>query len=99
MNGGVRILVIEDEPKTAEAIRKGLHAEGYEAAVTHSGEDGFFLLSSESFDLVVLDWMLPGRDGIEVQRTIRHHGNQIPVLLLTARDAVDDRVPERVASF
>ena len=90
--GAVKILVIEDEPKTAEAIRKGLQAEGYESAVAHSGEEGFFLFSSEPFDLLILDWMLPGRDGIEILRTIRQRGDHIPVLLLTARDAVDDRV-------
>ncbi|HEX9501592.1 MAG TPA: response regulator transcription factor, partial [Thermoanaerobaculia bacterium] len=58
----------------------------------HTGEEGFFLLSSESFDLIVLDWMLPGRDGIEILKAARARGTQIPVLLLTARDTVADRV-------
>src|SRR5213595_4316895 len=58
----------------------------------NTGEEGFFLLSRESFDFVILDWMLPGRDGIEVLRTLRGRGSKTPVLLLTARDAVDDRV-------
>src|SRR5213596_1771913 len=58
----------------------------------NTGEEGFFLLSRESFDVAILDWMLPGRDGIEVLRTLRARGSRTPVLLLTARDAVDDRV-------
>src|SRR4051794_28246943 len=58
----------------------------------NTGEEGFFLISRESFDFVILDWMLPGRDGIEVLRTLRARGSKTPVLLLTARDAVDDRV-------
>src|SRR5205807_10404418 len=78
--------------KTANAIRSGLRGEGYDAAVARTGEDGFFQLSTESFDLVVLDWMLPGRDGIEILRTLRARGTKTPVLLLTARDTVEDRV-------
>jgi DNA-binding response OmpR family regulator len=88
----VKILVIEDEPKTAQALRKGLSGEGYEATVAKTGEEGFFLLNAESFDLVILDWMLPGRDGIEILKTLRAQGAKTPVLLLTARDAVEDRV-------
>ena len=87
-----KILVIEDEPKTANAIRAGLRGEGYEAAVAKTGEDGFFRLNAESFDLVVLDWMLPGRDGIEILKTLRSRGAKTPVLLLTARDTIEDRV-------
>jgi DNA-binding response OmpR family regulator len=88
----VKILVIEDDTKTAQAIRKGLAGEGYETAVAKTGEEGFFLLSTEVFDAVILDWMLPGRDGIEILKTIRARGMKTPVLLLTARDAVEDRV-------
>jgi two-component system copper resistance phosphate regulon response regulator CusR len=57
-----------------------------------TGEEGFFLLNAEAFDLLVLDWMLPGRSGIEILKTLRARGQRMPVLLLTARDAVDDRV-------
>jgi len=57
-----------------------------------TGEEGFFLLSRETFDVLILDWMLPGRDGIEVLKTLRASGSKTPVLLLTARDAVEDRV-------
>ena len=87
-----RVLVIEDDAKTANAIRSGLRGEGYEASVARTGEDGFFQLNAESFDLVVLDWMLPGRDGIEILKAVRARGNQTPVLLLTARDTIEDRV-------
>jgi two-component system, OmpR family, copper resistance phosphate regulon response regulator CusR len=87
-----KILVIEDDGKTANAIRTGLRGEGYEAAVAKTGEDGFFQLNAEVFDLLVLDWMLPGRDGIEILKTIRARGTKTPVLLLTARDAIEDRV-------
>jgi DNA-binding response OmpR family regulator len=86
------ILVIEDEKKVALAIRQGLESEGYEAAVAGTGEEGFFLISTRSFDLILLDWMLPGRDGIEILKTIRGKGDTTPVLILTARDAVEDRV-------
>ena len=86
------ILIIEDDPKTANAIRNGLRGEGYDAAVARTGDDGASRLTSAMFDLVLLDWMLPGRDGIEVLRQLRAGGAKTPVLLLTARDAVEDRV-------
>jgi DNA-binding response OmpR family regulator len=88
----VRILIIEDEIKTAQAIRQGLRGEGYDALVANSGEEGYALIDSEAFDLVILDWMLPGRDGIEILKAMRARGTKTPVLLLTARDAVEDRV-------
>ena len=88
----MNILVIEDDRKTAGAIREGLSAEGYEVEVAFSGEDGFFLLHERHFDLVVMDLMLPGRDGLEVLATLRRQGDRIPVLILTARERVEDRV-------
>lgn len=88
----VQILVVEDDAKTAQAIRRGLEAEGYAAVVARTGDEGFCQLNSETFDLVVLDWMLPGRDGINILRTLRARSTKPPVLLLTARDAVEDRV-------
>ncbi|PYK69063.1 MAG: DNA-binding response regulator [Verrucomicrobia bacterium] len=88
----VKILLIEDHAKTARALASGLRGEGFEVTTAKTGEEGFFLLSRESFDVVVLDWMLPGRDGIEVLRTLRAGGSKTPVLLLTARDAIEDRV-------
>ena len=88
----MKVLLIEDDAKTARAVASGLRSEGFQPVIANTGEEGFFLLNRESFDLVILDWMLPGRDGIEVLRTLRARGAKTPVLLLTARDAVDDRV-------
>ena len=88
----MRILIVEDDEKTASALASGLDRGGFSTVTAHTGEEGFFLLNAETFDLVVLDWMLPGRSGIEILKTLRSRGNQTPVLLLTARDAVDDRV-------
>jgi DNA-binding response OmpR family regulator len=88
----VRILIIEDEKKVANALREGLEAEHYEVATAATGEEGFFLASQGSFDLLLLDLMLPRRDGIDVLTTLRKCGNQTPVLVLTAKDTVEDRV-------
>lgn len=88
----MRILIIEDDEKTADALATGLAQAGFSTATARTGEDGFFLVNTEVFDLVLLDWMLPGRSGIEILRTLRALGTKTPVLLLTARDAVDDRV-------
>jgi two-component system copper resistance phosphate regulon response regulator CusR len=87
-----RILIIEDDPRTASALRTGLCAEGYEAVAANNGEIGLALLGAASFDALVLDWMLPGRDGLEILQALRARGTRTPVLLLTARDAVEDRV-------
>lgn len=88
----MRALVIEDERKIAEAIREGLEAEHFDVVVARTGEGGFYEASAGTFDVVVLDLMLPGRDGLEILRTLRARGAQTPVLILTARDAVEDRV-------
>jgi two-component system, OmpR family, copper resistance phosphate regulon response regulator CusR len=88
----LRILLVEDGQKVARAVQEGLEAESYSVAVAHTGEEGFFRVSSEPFDLAVLDVMLPGRSGIEILSAMRRQGIRIPVLLLTAKDAVDDRV-------
>ena len=88
----MKVLLIEDDPKTVRALASGLRGEGFEPVTAKTGEEGFFLISRESFDVVILDWMLPGRDGIEVLSTLRASGSKTPVLLLTARDAVEDRV-------
>ena len=87
-----RVLVVEDEPKVARALREGLEAEGYAVTAVATGEEGFFLASSEPFDLLILDRLLPGREGLEVLRALRQKGLLTPVLVLTARDAVEDRV-------
>jgi len=88
----VRILIIEDEKKVAKALREGLEAERYEVSVAANGEEGFFLASQGSFDLVLLDLMLPRRNGIDVLATLRKRSIQTPVFVLTAKDAVEDRV-------
>ena len=90
--GALRILVVEDERKVAKAIQQGLEGNSYSVAVAHTGEDGFFRAHSERFDLVILDVMLPRRNGIEVLSAFRKQGHKIPVLLLTARDSIEDRV-------
>lgn len=88
----MRILVVEDEAKVARALREGLEREKYEVVVAPTGEEGFFLVNAEEFDLVILDLMLPGRDGLQVLSTLRKRGLETPVLILTARDAIEDRV-------
>jgi two-component system copper resistance phosphate regulon response regulator CusR len=88
----VRILIIEDEQKLGKAIREGLQAEQHSVALATSGEEGFYLVQTDPFDLIILDVMLPGRNGLEILRAMRQHGNKTPVLMLTARDAVEDRV-------
>jgi len=88
----MHILVIEDEPKVAKAIREGLESEHYQVTVAATGEEGYFLATTRAFDLVVLDLMLPGRDGLEILTALRQQHCQTPVLILTARDAIEDRV-------
>jgi two-component system, OmpR family, copper resistance phosphate regulon response regulator CusR len=88
----VRILVVEDEKKIAMAVRECLVSEGYEVELAFNGEEGFYRLYAETFDLVILDIMLPSRDGLEILRTIRQPGHRVPVLLLTAKDSVEDIV-------
>lgn len=88
----MHILVIEDEPKVAKALKEGLERENYQVSAAATGEEGFFLASSKSFDLILLDLMLPGRGGIEILTALREQKCETPVLILTAKDAVEDRV-------
>jgi DNA-binding response OmpR family regulator len=88
----VRVLVIEDEQKVARALREGLEGEHYHVEASASGEDGFFRAVSQSFDVIILDLMLPGRSGLEILNTLRRQGHRTPVLVLTAKDTVQDRV-------
>ena len=90
--GTPALLVVEDEPKVAKALREGFGAEGFAVTVAATGEEGFFLASTRPFDLVVLDRMLPERDGLEILAALRRKGLLTPVLVLTARDGVEDRV-------
>jgi DNA-binding response OmpR family regulator len=88
----MRILVVEDEPKLAETLRSGLVEHRYAVDVAHDGQDGYELAAGGPYDLLILDVMLPGLDGFELCRRLRAGGSSLPVLMLTARDAVDDRV-------
>ena len=88
----MRVLVVEDERKIAQVLVSALQAEHYDVVVARTGEDGFFRANAEVFDLVVLDVMLPGRSGLEILQTLRQRHIETPVLILTARDGVDDRV-------
>ena len=76
----------------AKALQEGLEADGYSVRVAHTGEEGFYLVQAQPFDLVILDVMLPGHDGFEILATLRSRGIKTPVLLLTSRDAIEDRV-------
>jgi DNA-binding response OmpR family regulator len=88
----VRILVVEDERKLADVLASALQAEHYDVVLAPTGEDGFFRANAEAFDLVLLDLMLPGRNGLEILQTLRRRHVQTPVLILTARDGIADRV-------
>ncbi len=87
-----KILVIEDDVKIAQSLRQGLETEGYDVMTAFSGEDGFFLISTENFDVVVLDLMLPGRSGLEILEALRRRDSQTLVLILSARDELEDRI-------
>jgi two-component system, OmpR family, copper resistance phosphate regulon response regulator CusR len=88
----MRVLVVEDEQKVANALREGLEDEHYEVVVERSGESAFFRINTETFELILLDLTLPGRDGLQILRTMREKGIKTPVLVLTARDTLQDRV-------
>ena len=88
----MRMLVVEDEKKTASFIRKALQAEGFAVDVCRNGNDALAAAKTTPFDGIVLDIMLPGRDGLSVLRQLRERGDKTPVLLLSARGAVNERV-------
>jgi two-component system OmpR family response regulator len=88
----VRVLVVEDEQRLADVLARGLAEAGHEVDVRHTGPDGLLAASNAPYDVVVLDWMLPGRDGPSVCRALRDRGIRTPILMLTARHAVADRV-------
>src|SRR5882757_9960176 len=88
----MRILVVEDEKKTASFIRKALQAESFAVDVAHDGADALLLAAQTPFDAIVLDIMLPGRDGLSVLRQLREQKNNTPILLLSARGQVNERV-------
>jgi two-component system, OmpR family, response regulator len=88
----VRVLVVEDEVKLASLIRKGLREEGLLADVAIKGEDALWMAEATAYDVIVLDVMLPGIDGFEACRRLRRAGVRTPILMLTARDSVEDRI-------
>ena len=88
----MRVLVVEDEQKVADALREGLEGEKYDVVVERTGEGAFFRINTETFDIILLDLGLPGRDGLEILKALRQRGLKTPVLVLTARDSLQDRV-------
>ncbi len=88
----MRVLVVEDEQKVANALREGLEGEHYDVVVERTGESAFFRLTTEPFDIVLLDLTLPGRDGLHILQAMRAKNVRTPVLVLTARDTLEDRV-------
>jgi DNA-binding response OmpR family regulator len=88
----VRILLIEDEVAIAAVVKRGLERSGYSVTTVHDGAEGLELALNEEWALILLDLMLPGRDGLDICRSLRARRNTTPILMLTARDAVPDRV-------
>ena len=88
----MRILIVEDEKSLAEVIKKGLEEEDYAVDVAYNGEDGLFMAENEPSDLIILDIMLPVVDGMTILKRIRKAGVRTPVLMLTAKDALTDKV-------
>ena len=89
------ILLTEDEPQAAQVLAKGLEEQGYAVDVATDGEDALLKARANRYDLIVLDIILPGRDGFSVCRELRESGFAVPILMLTARDTVDDRIAGR----
>lgn len=87
-----RVLVVEDEQKTRDSLAEGLRLESWTVSGAATGAEAIALVDRDPFDLVVLDWMLPDRDGIEVLQYLRSRGNVVPVLMLTAKSTLNDRV-------
>ena len=88
----MKILIVEDEIKTGEYLRQGLREAGFNADLVHNGVDGLHLAQEGDYDLVILDVMLPGMDGWQVLTNLRRGGLEMPVLFLTAKDQVQDRI-------
>ena len=88
----MRVLLVEDDRKAARLLSKGLREEGFVVDVAHSAEEADQTAHVEDYDVILLDWLLPGKDGITVCRDLRARGVSTPILMLTARDALDDRV-------
>ncbi len=89
---GMKILIIEDEKKIASFIKKGLEAQGFVVDVSHDGDEGYLLVTTRPYDAVVLDIMLPGKDGLSILRNLRERKMAVPVILLTARSELNERL-------
>jgi two-component system copper resistance phosphate regulon response regulator CusR len=87
-----RVLVVEDELKIRRSLELGLRGEGYEVVTAATGEEGYLYAATQPVDCMVLDILLPERDGLQVRADLRREGKTLPILLLTARDTIDDRV-------
>jgi DNA-binding response OmpR family regulator len=87
-----RVLIVEDQKKLLQSLGRGLEEEGYQIVPATTGEEGYYLATTASPDAIILDLMLPGRDGLEILRDLRSNGYAKPILILTARDAIQDRV-------
>ena len=88
----MRVLLVEDDRKAARLVSKGLHEAGFLVDVAHSGEEGDEMTATADYAAIVLDWLLPGKDGIAFCRDLRARGVSTPILMLTARQGLDDRV-------
>jgi two-component system OmpR family response regulator len=88
----VKVLIVEDEKKIAAFVRKGLEAQGFVVDVSHHGDEGFTLASTRPYDAAILDIMLPGKDGLSILRNLRERRNALPVILLTARSELNERL-------
>ncbi|MEM9015717.1 MAG: response regulator transcription factor [Verrucomicrobiota bacterium] len=88
----MRVLVVEDQERIASFVEKGLKEQGFVVDLVHDGDDGYALATTEPYDAIVLDIMLPGRDGLSILNNLRKKGNNVPVLLLTARSELDERL-------
>src|SRR5512134_3968409 len=88
----VKVLVVEDEKKIASFVRKGLEAQGFVVDVSQRGDEGYTLATTRAYDALVLDIMLPGRDGLSILRNLRERKLSVPVILLTARSELNERL-------
>lgn len=88
----MRVLVVEDEIKVAAFVKQALEEEGHAVDTAYDGENGLDLARTADYDLCILDWLLPGCSGLEICQTLRSEGQRLPILMLTARDAVEDRI-------
>jgi len=91
-DAGMRLLLVEDDARISRFVAKGLREQAYAVDVANTGDDALYQAAINTYDLVILDVMIPGRSGFEVCRELRKSGQRMPILMLTARDAVEDRI-------